>query len=72
MTMRSEDLRATCPACGARVTFRRRPGVGQRVVCPDCEESLRVVRTSPRIRLDYEGYDFDEDEEWEEEEEEEW
>ena len=40
-------LTATCPECGAVITFDRAPLNGEIAVCPDCSAELEVVNVEP-------------------------
>jgi len=40
-------MMARCLECDSRIYFERRPEAGQIIVCPECETSLEVIRTSP-------------------------
>lgn len=52
MPDKDPSLMARCLECDSRIYFERRPELGQIIVCPECETSLEVVRTSP-IRFDW-------------------
>jgi hypothetical protein len=52
MLDKDPSLMARCLECDSRIYFERRPDVGQIIVCPECETSLEVVRSSP-IRFDW-------------------
>ena len=56
-----KSFNAYCPECDARITLRKEPELGQRLVCPECDEPLEVVELDP-LELDW-AYDEDEDEE---------
>lgn len=56
---------AKCPSCGKMIELGRKPRMGQKLRCFDCDERLEVVWLEP-LELDwpeeeYETYD-DEDE----------
>ena len=44
-------LTATCPECGAEISFDRPPRRHEIVQCPDCGAELEVTATDP-ISLD--------------------
>ncbi|MCC5785852.1 MAG: lysine biosynthesis protein LysW [Phycisphaerales bacterium] len=46
----TQTLTATCPECGAVISFDRQPRRHEIVQCPDCGTELEVVATEP-IRL---------------------
>ncbi len=52
MPDKDPSLMARCLECDSRIYFGRRPEVGQIIVCPECETSLEITRTSP-IRFDW-------------------
>ncbi len=52
MPDKDPSLMARCLECDSRIYFERRPEVGQIIVCPECETSLEIIRTSP-IRFDW-------------------
>jgi hypothetical protein len=52
MPDKDPSLMARCLECDSRIYFERRPDMGQIIVCPECETSLEVVRSSP-IRFDW-------------------
>lgn len=52
MPDKDPSLMARCLECDSRIYFERRPDVGQIIVCPECETSLEVIRSSP-IRFDW-------------------
>lgn len=52
MPDKDPSLMARCLECDSRIYFERRPELGQIIVCPECETSLEVIRTSP-IRFDW-------------------
>lgn len=41
---------AVCPACSVRVRFSKTLKLGQILTCPECENTLEVIRVSP-LRL---------------------
>lgn len=43
---------ATCPECDTQIRFHEQPHLGQLVTCPECGESLEVVRRAP-LKLDW-------------------
>lgn len=47
MAEKDPSLMARCLECDSRIYFERKPDLGQIIVCPECETSLEVVRTSP-------------------------
>lgn len=47
MTEKDPSLMARCLECDSRIYFERKPDLGEIIVCPECETSLEVVRTSP-------------------------
>lgn len=47
MLDKDPSLMARCLECDSRIYFERKPEVGQIIVCPECESSLEVVRSSP-------------------------
>lgn len=47
MPEKDPSLMARCLECDSRIYFERKPDLGQIIVCPECETSLEVVRTSP-------------------------
>lgn len=76
-------LAATCPACGAKVTFRTKPEIAATITCSSCEATLEVVDNDP-LELDWlfdedeefdydemdaEGYKYDDDLDYDEDEE---
>jgi hypothetical protein len=52
MPEKDPSLMARCLECDSRIYFERRPDVGQIIVCPECETSLEVARSSP-IRFEW-------------------
>jgi hypothetical protein len=52
MPEKDPSLMARCLECDSRIYFERKPDVGQIIVCPECETSLEVIRSSP-IRFDW-------------------
>ena len=46
-TPTTETLTATCPECGATITFARAPRRHEIVRCPDCGAELEVTGVSP-------------------------
>ncbi|HNS39908.1 MAG: hypothetical protein LC131_13475 [Anaerolineae bacterium] len=52
MPDKNPSIMARCLECDSRIYFERRPEIGQIIVCPECETSLEVIRTSP-IRFDW-------------------
>lgn len=56
---------AFCPDCDEEITLDRKPKIGQRVTCPNCEIALEVIETEP-LELDwaYDGPEGEDDEEW--------
>lgn len=52
MLDKDPSLMARCLECDSRIYFERKPDVGQIIVCPECETSLEVVRSSP-IRFEW-------------------
>lgn len=77
---------AVCPACSVRVRFSKELKLGQLLTCPECENTLEVIRVSPlRLGWAYEDEpeidtpssswqfeDKEEAQEWQDEEEEDW
>ena len=51
MDTTTETITATCPECGAVISFDRAPLNGQIVVCPDCGAELEVTNAHP-VRLE--------------------
>lgn len=47
MLDKDPSLMARCLECDSRIYFERKPEVGQIIVCPECESSLEVIRSSP-------------------------
>ena len=47
MADKDPNLMARCLECDSRIYFERKPDVGQIIVCPECETSLEVIRSSP-------------------------
>lgn len=47
MPDKDPSLMARCLECDSRIYFERRPEVGEIIVCPECETSLEVIRSSP-------------------------
>lgn len=47
MTAKDPSLMARCLECDSRIYFERKPDLGEIIVCPECETSLEVIRTSP-------------------------
>lgn len=39
--------RARCPHCAARIPISREAQIGDRLLCPDCDEALEIVSLSP-------------------------
>jgi lysine biosynthesis protein LysW len=63
---------AECPSCGSAIEVGRKPHMGQKVRCFDCDTRLEIVWLEP-LELDwpaeeYEGFDdedeLDDDEDW--------
>ena len=56
---------AECPDCGEKVLVKVPVGLGQRVICPNCQAELEVVETVP-LELDWydEEEPVDDDEDW--------
>ena len=52
MPDKDPSLMARCLECDSRIYFERKPDLGQIIVCPECETSLEVIRSSP-IRFDW-------------------
>lgn len=46
-TPATETLTATCPECGATITFARAPRRHEIVRCPDCGAELEVTAVAP-------------------------
>lgn len=47
MPDKDPSLMARCLECDSRIYFERRPDAGEIIVCPECETSLEVIRSSP-------------------------
>lgn len=47
MPGKDPSLMARCLECDSRIYFERKPDLGEIIVCPECETSLEVTRTSP-------------------------
>ena len=47
MPEKDPSLMARCLECDSRIYFERKPDLGQIIVCPECNTSLEVIRTSP-------------------------
>ncbi len=47
MPEKDPSLMARCLECDSRIYFERKPDLGQIIVCPECDTSLEVIRTSP-------------------------
>ena len=47
MPAKDPSLMARCLECDSRIYFERKPDLGEIIVCPECETSLEVTRTSP-------------------------
>ena len=47
MTKSEEALSTLCPSCSVRLRSNRKLRIGDIIVCPDCEESLEVVKLVP-------------------------
>lgn len=59
MNTSTQTIVALCPACDTRIRFSKTPHLGQIVTCPECEETLEVVRRMP-LTLDW-AYDNEEE-----------
>ena len=58
--MPRKQVSAHCPECDATVTFKRRPRLGQIIVCRRCDTRLEVIDLDP-VELDW-AFDEAEDE----------
>ncbi|HRN67957.1 MAG TPA: hypothetical protein PK205_15420 [Promineifilum sp.] len=47
MPAKDPSLMARCLECDSRIYFERKPDPGEIIVCPECETSLEVIRSSP-------------------------
>lgn len=47
MTKSDEVLSTRCPSCSGRLRSNRKLRLGDIIICPDCEESLEVVKLAP-------------------------
>lgn len=43
---------ATCPSCDTKIRFEEPPHLGQTLDCPECGNTLEVVRRNP-LELDW-------------------
>jgi lysine biosynthesis protein LysW len=59
MTASDKTLTAVCPSCAVRIHFNKKPGLGDIIVCHECEETLEVVRLVP-LKVDWSLLDDDE------------
>jgi|YNPBryBLVA2012_1023415.scaffolds.fasta_scaffold00430_16 hypothetical protein len=64
---------STCPSCGEAIEIDERMWLGQTLICPHCDEVLKVVELDP-CELDLAFGEDWEDEDWEDEdwEDEDW
>lgn len=63
---------AVCPACSVRVRFSKELKLGQILTCPECENTLEVIRVSPlRLGWAYEDEPDADTSSWQSEEREE-
>lgn len=51
-------IAAYCPGCDTQIRFKRHPHKGQLIACPECEDMLEVIHTSP-IKLEWAYEDDD-------------
>lgn len=63
MSKVNSKIAAYCPGCDTQIRFKRQPHRGQLITCPECEDMLEVVQTSP-ITLEWA---FEDDELWKDE-----
>lgn len=62
MKKSDESTVATCPSCDTKIRFEEPPHLGQTLDCPECGNTLEVVRRNP-LELDwvFDSDDSDED-----------
>ncbi|MCA9949865.1 MAG: hypothetical protein KDE48_09475 [Anaerolineales bacterium] len=56
----NSKIAAYCPGCDTQIRFKRQPHRGQLITCPECEDMLEVVQTSPIVL----EWAFEDDEMW--------
>jgi hypothetical protein len=58
MTILAKCPSCKCPSCYTRIELGPKPRQFQRIVCPECEVDLEIIKTNPPL-LDW-AFDYDE------------